>query len=524
MSKTVSSSSATTAASTGSRVKVDAVAWFETERKISRATLAKMPVADGTVFFGELGRKERAIFFRYRNGWKARAYPDKAFTSEKGFHPEFWNLEAVLKASPECVYIVEGEVDACAVVEAGVAPSQVLACPSATPGASLDYVDEALKEGLSSVKEFVLIGDADEPGRELRQSLARILGRARCLFIDWPEGIKDANDYLKFEGSGALAELLRDGALPWPITGLFRASELPTPPPLRPWSVGFNGVWDRRIHIAPGTLTVVTGHPGHGKTRLFTQINCQIARDYGVTVAVASFETGIKPHLIRQLRTVYAGRREETFADDRDTLDRADAFIEEQYLFMSHPDGRPDLKWFLELAEVAAVRHGAKIITLDPWNRLETARRERESETDYIGTCLRELYQFAKDFNVNIQIVAHPAKTYDHRRSDPPELEDIAGSKHWDNMPDQGFVVHRPRLFDDNGVRQTYAELHYKKSRYEELGYATKVGIDLDIGMDRYGACDLRKKVAPQPKPQTPAQPSAAPEGDNVVQFPGGEQ
>jgi twinkle protein len=49
----------------------------------------------------------------------------------------------------------------------------------------------------------------------------------------------------------------------------------------------------------------------------------------------------------------------------------ADAWIEERYLFLVHHDGRPTLEWFLEKAEAAVVRYGARIIQLDPWNRLE---------------------------------------------------------------------------------------------------------------------------------------------------------
>jgi twinkle protein len=67
----------------------------------------------------------------------------------------------------------------------------------------------------------------------------------------------------------------------------------------------------------------------------------------------------------------------------------ADAWIGEHYLFLQHPDQRPTLEWFLDTAEVTVVRHSARIVQVDPWNRLEAARVRDESETDYIGRCLR---------------------------------------------------------------------------------------------------------------------------------------
>ena len=51
-----------------------------------------------------------------------------------------------------------------------------------------------------------------------------------------------------------------------------------------------------------------------------------------------------------------------------------------------------------------------------------------------------------------------------------PRLEDVAGAKHWDNMPDQGFTVQRPKLFEDGKIK-TEVQLYHRKARFEELGY-----------------------------------------------------
>ena len=72
-------------------------------------------------------------------------------------------------------------------------------------------------------------------------------------------------------------------------------------------------------------------------------------------------------------------------------------------------------------------------------------RARDETETKYIGRCLRNLHAFAHDMNVHPQILAHPAKMGGDRKNHPPLLEDISGSKNWDNMVDQGYVVQRPK-------------------------------------------------------------------------------
>jgi len=142
------------------------------------------------------------------------------------------------------------------------------------------------------------------------------------------------------------------------------------------------------------------------------------------------------------LRSLFCGALERNLYDEE--IRKADQWIEDHYLFVQHPDQRPSLEWFLDLAEAAVMRHGVRIIQVDPWNRLEGSREPRENETDYIGRCLRTLHAFAHDMNCHVQILAHPAKMEGNRCGHSPSLEDISGSKHWDNMPDQGVVVHRP--------------------------------------------------------------------------------
>jgi twinkle protein len=506
------------------------VAWFKTERKISRETLEKLSVAAGTVFFPELKRKTEAVFFGYdRGGWKARSIVEKAYTSEKGFEPHFWGIDDVLASDSEDVYICEGELDRCALVECGLPPYAVLSTPSAAVGkdGTLEYVQKALDEGLARKKRFIWCGDKDDAGLGLRAAFAQIIGPARFYFVEWPDGIKDPNDCLRTDGDDFLLDFVVRGRMPWPAEGLFKMSELPEPKKFVCWKVGFTG-WEQRLHLAPGTMSVSTGHPGHGKTTLWTQIWYQITREYDLVTAVASYETRPKPKIRQQLRSLFTKKPEFELLDPyaqesgvvftnpdgtkvemstAQLLRMADRWIDEHYLFMVHPQRRPDLKWLLKQAETAVIRHSAKVLVIDPWNRMEASRESGESETDYIGRCLREIYNFAQDFDIHIQIVAHPSKMSDYRRGQPPELEDISGSKHWDNMPDQGFVVHRPRLFDETGKRDFYCELYHQKSRYDELGYATKLPLEFDPLMSRYGNNDgkleLRKR---QQKKQAAAQ------------------
>ena len=396
-----------------------------------------------------------------------------------GFKPSFWNLEAVLEAKPGTVYITEGEMDAVALVETGIPACQVLSVPNGAPSQAAHdplsrgyaYVQDALKAGLGAVKRFVWCGDADEPGNALRADYVRILGAARFMYVNWPEGVKDPGDMLL---RGGLLECVT-AALPWPQEGLFKLSDIPTPPPLTIWTPDlFEGL----VHLAPKTLSLVTGNPGHGKTICFGQIWYEIAKKYNILCCIASFETRPKPHIRRQLRTLLTGRLENELSEAE--CAQCDSWIDDHYLFLIHPEQRPSLEWILETAETAIIRHGAKVIQVDPWNRLEASRARDETETEYVLRCLRALYVFANDMNCHVQIVAHPSKVEGPRRGTPPVLEDVAGSKHWDNIIDAGYVVHRPRMFEGM-ERKTETDFYCRKTRFEELGYPVKIPLNYDL-------------------------------------------
>jgi twinkle protein len=457
---------------------------YAQSRGIGRQTLERLGVVSGTVFFPGLERKSQALFFRYGTDWKARSFPEKSFVTNQGAKLTFWGLENVLRANPDTVYLVEGEFDALALVEAGIPPECVLSLPNGAGEASDGggYVEEALAAGLNRVQRFIWCGDGDDVGLKLRSEMVHRLGPARVWFVNWPEGTKDANDLLRTDGVIALRELVIAGALQWPVEGLFRLHEIPERPARQLWSLGFPE-WNGKVMLAPATLSVVTGHPGHGKTHFLAQVWYNIVRANNLVAAVATFESQPKPDFRKILRALHAGQRDLTEEQCR----AADAWISEHYLFLMHPDQRPTVEWILEMAEVAVIRHGARIIQIDPWNRLESARERNESETDYILRCLRVLHVFAQDMNVHVQILAHPAKMGQERRNQPPALEDIAGSKHWDNVPDQGFVVHRPQLFDaKTGMRQTAAKLFHRKARFPKLGYPCRLNIELDLQKYRF--------------------------------------
>lgn len=251
-----------------------------------------------------------------------------------------------------------------------------------------------------------------------------------------------------------------------PVAGLLALSDMPEREPLRAWYSGFPE-WRRKMMVAPGTLSVCTGHPGHGKTAMMGNLwfNTVGAQDLGIVIA--TFETGPIPAYRKMLRQFWAACPQDQMTDQQ--IRDADEFIEDHYRFLVHPEERPTIEWILEWTVKA---EKFDVLVIDPWNRLESQRGKDETETEYIAYVLRTLHVFAKQHNCHVQVIAHPAKRDVKFRDRVPSLEDISGSKNWDNMPDQGFAVHREQFWDESTRQRRYeAKLFHLKSRFEELGH-----------------------------------------------------
>lgn len=256
--------------------------------------------------------------------------------------------------------------------------------------------------------------------------------------------------------------------------GLLAMSALPEKPPLKTWYSGFPE-WKHKIALAPETLAVTTGHPGHGKSTLLGNVIFNTASVHNLGVCVATFENHPVPSYRKKLRQFWSGMPEERM--DASQKRQADEFINDHYRFLIHPQERPNLNWLIEWAD----KSNADIFLIDPWNRVESQRGKDETETEYTAWCLTELRLFAKRTNCHVHVIAHPAKRDPKFRGRVPYLEDISGSKHWDNMPDQGFVVHREEFWDaDTNARRYDAHFYHLKAREEELGYPCRMSMRLN--------------------------------------------
>lgn len=397
---------------------------------------------------------------------KYRQAQEKRHRMDSGAPLVLWNQDCLLDAPDGVTAVIcEGEWDAMAAMMAG--HRYVLSVPNGADAKETEgeidpetdkmrYVWRA-RGLLDRVGKFILATDGDAPGLILAAELARRLGPERCMFIDYPMNInkpfKDLNEVLVAFGPDAVRQVL-DAAKPYPVKGLFKLGDFPERGEVQTIPIGVPGL-SEYLSVVPGTLTVLTGYAGQGKTSLTMAIVANLVR-HNVPVTIGTFETMPRPILERRLRAAIIGCAEKSIPAAK--IPEADELIADNLNIISQSVDEDDemaLEDVLELARVTVLRDGCKMLILDPWNEIEHKRRPDESETEYTGRALRMLRRFAKDYDVAVWIVAHPAKPDSaSSKTSVPGLYHVSGSANWANKPDYGLCYTRPNK--DTNIAKVY--------------------------------------------------------------------
>jgi twinkle protein len=392
---------------------------------------------------------------------------------EKRFHQDanatkcFWNFNAIVDTSlaDQPLIITEGEFDAMVAIQCGY--QRAVSVPDGAPAAAIgedesgrkySYLEHG-KSGLRDCHEIILCVDSDGPGQNLLNDLSIRLGKARCKWVKYPKGCKDLNDTLLRYGEKGVHETLRRAQ--WcRVDGVYRMSELPPYGERRKYDTGFPFLADH-YRIRMGDFCVVTGRPGDGKSTWVNDLLCRTVERFNWTVAIASFEQHPQADHKRALREWHCKCPLNLATDE--SIAAADAWIDRHFVFVvPGDDDLATLGWTLDKLAAAVIRHGARIIVVDPWNELDHDRPHEMSLTEYTGKAIKEFKRLARSLDVHVIVVAHPTKL---QANEKPGLYSISDSAHWANKPDVGIVIWKPSPESDK------AELRVVKSRYhDEIG------------------------------------------------------
>ncbi|KAK9170395.1 hypothetical protein Syun_002535 [Stephania yunnanensis] len=130
-------------------------------------------------------------------------------------------------------------------------------------------------------------------------------------------------------------------------------------------------------------------------------------------------------------------------------------------------DCLPSVKWVVQLAKAAVLRHGVRGLVIDPYNELDHQRPPSMTETEYVSQMLTKIKRFARHHSCHVWFVAHPRQLHQWNGG-PPSLYDISGSAHFINKCDNGIVIHRNR--DPKTIPLDQVQVCVRKVRNKVVG------------------------------------------------------
>lgn len=438
-----------------------ALSWFENDRKISNNTLLRFKITESTEFMPQLDSKQSVICFNYFRdeqlvNIKFRG-PRKSFTMAKDAELIFYNLDAI-KDEKECV-IVEGEIDCLTLHECGIYNS-VSVPNGATHGKQrLEYLDNCY--GYFTGKEKIILAtDNDFPGNNLREELARRLGKERCYQVVYPEGCKDLNDVLVKFGKEKVQEIIQSSTR-WPVEGIVVMDEI-FPEVVDYYENGYPQGADAKIadfdlRFGPGEMTVVTGIPGSGKDEFVNFITTSLSKFHDWSWGYVGMEETPQITTTKLIEKFtgksFSFRKNEGHRVNQREFEYGVGMVDKYFHFVNVNKVEVTVTGIINKATEMVERFGINGLVVSPWNCLEHKIQYGLTETLYISEKLTEFIAFLGKYGVHLFLLAHPRKVEKNRQTGKyniPTLYDISGSANFYNKTHNGICVYRD--FDTNEV------------------------------------------------------------------------
>lgn len=226
---------------------------------------------------------------------------------------------------------------------------------------------------------------------------------------------------------------------------------------------------DEFYTVRAGEFTVITGIPGHGKSSWLDNLMVNLSRGKGWHWAVFSAENFPVARHVAGLLEIHSGlpfSKGPSPRMDTQTRDWSLDWLCEHFRFIQPKQDRYSLD---RIVQIAFTLGDIDALVIDPWNELDSSRPRNMREDEFISISLTKLRWLARNSEIHIFVVAHPAK-YQRVQGQPKPvitLNDVKGASEWYAKADNGLSVWRDEQ-DTTGA----TDVHVQKIRFREVGRA----------------------------------------------------
>lgn len=395
-------------------------AYFE-QRKISRETLDALDVrqdSEGNVVFNYYDTNDVLTMVKYKPSHKVQHGQAKCWCQQNSdTAPLLFNMNRINVNSP--LLICEGEPDCLSAIEAGF--KNAVSVPLGS--SNLHWIDENL-EWLDQFESIIICADNDDAGVKMQKECVPRLGSWRTKVVDIPaipigntgRVTKDLNEILYVCGKDKVLELILD-AKDSPVPSVADLSDVePTEyEDVDGVTTGLKAIDDELMRLFFGTLTIVSGQPGSGKSSLLTQLACNsLDNDISTWLFSGELPNGVEKSWFNY---IFAGPRNITDAISRrgnpykkiSTTTLAEinkTYKGRWHIYRDDYDNTLD-KLIASMTDTVR-KYGARCLILDNFMCIDTETSEEELrfQTDTI----KKLIEFAKKYQVAVILVCHPRK------------------------------------------------------------------------------------------------------------------
>lgn len=395
-------------------------AYFE-QRKISRETLDALDVrqdSEGNAVFNYYDTNDVLTMVKYKPSHKVQHGQAKCWCQQNSdTAPLLFNMNRINVNSP--LLICEGEPDCLSAIEAGF--KNAVSVPLGS--SNLHWIDENL-EWLDQFESIIICADNDDAGVKMQKECVPRLGSWRTKVVDIPaipigntgRVTKDLNEILYVCDKDKVLELILD-AKDSPVPSVADLSDVePTEyEDVDGVTTGLKAIDDELMRLFFGTLTIVSGQPGSGKSSLLTQLACNsLNNDISTWLFSGELPNGVEKSWFNY---IFAGPRNITDAISRrgnpykkispTTLAEINKTYKGRWhIYRDDYDNTLD-KLIASMTDTVR-KYGARCLILDNFMCIDTETSEEElrSQTDTI----KKLIEFAKKYQVAVILVCHPRK------------------------------------------------------------------------------------------------------------------